>query len=102
MDLMSYSRGPPASDQPAHARWFRRRATVAATASPWRPGEQQDRACADGTSSDSKFLHGRHADGSRHALDPQARKAAVARLASATHNRYRAETLIRGGLKKLL
>jgi hypothetical protein len=47
-------RGPPASDQCAHAHWFRRRATAA---TPWRPRKPRDRARADGTSSGSRFLH---------------------------------------------
>jgi hypothetical protein len=51
-------RCPLASDQPTHAYWFRRRATAATT---WCPGEPRDRARVDGTSSGSRFLHGRHA-----------------------------------------
>jgi hypothetical protein len=61
-------RGPPVSDQPAHAYWFHRRATAAAAAAPWRHGEPRNRARADGTSSGSRFLQGRHAGGSRRVL----------------------------------
>jgi hypothetical protein len=34
-------RGPPASDQPVHARWFRRRATVAAAAAHGARGDRE-------------------------------------------------------------
>jgi hypothetical protein len=100
--------GPLASDQPTHAYWFCRRATAATT---WSPGEPRDRARADGTSSGSRFLHGRHAGGSRRMLDQRrlrwihqpARPSSHARpappvLDPPTLNHCRAETLIRGGL----
>jgi hypothetical protein len=45
------------------------------------PGEPRDRAHADGASCDNMFLHGQPA---RPMLDPPARKATVARSASAT------------------
>jgi hypothetical protein len=94
----------PLSDQPAHARWFRRRATVVAVVAPWRPGEPRDRVRADGTSSGSRFLHGRHAGGSRRTLDQRRLRwirqpTRVAHAGSARRNRCHAETLIRGGLR---
>jgi hypothetical protein len=95
-------RGPPTSDQPAHARWFCHRATVIATAALWRPGEPRDRACADGTSSGSKFLYGRHAGDSHRTLGQFARPPLCVRPAPLARNRCRAETLIRDGLGWLL
>jgi hypothetical protein len=82
-------RGPPASDQPALARWFRRCATVAATVAPWRPGEPQDRACGWDQQRQQvpawspRWRQPPCARPATPALDPPARKAAVARSASA-------------------